>query len=238
VTDEASAASARDAPYATKRLASSATGRAIPAAAEGSSGAVPDRRRCGPPNDRIRQIDSRGKHLALNHSLLLHEEPDVRRPPGWTPQSSGRVQKQPRRPSSQRGGLVMLAPAVGHAFATNCSPVPQRAFGLVGVAVFLAALAAAPAFCYHTFAPFPGSSDGDGGGGPGSGPPPPPPGPPPGGAPLADADQARTRRRDHDRSSLRDLSRRRRAVEPVRRGVPAGPGSQVADSAGLWKPRF
>jgi hypothetical protein len=118
--------------------------------------------------------------------------------------------------------LVTLALAVGVAFAMKFSALPQRAFGLVWVALLLAALAAAPVFCYHTFAPFPGSSDGDGGGGPG-GPPPPPPGAPRGGAPLADADQARKRRRDHDRSSLRDVSRRRPAVEPVRRGVPAGP---------------
>jgi hypothetical protein len=120
--------------------------------------------------------------------------------------------------------LVMLALAVGLAFAMRFSALSQRAFGLIWVALLLAALAAAPVFCYHTFAPFPGSSGGDGGGGPGSGPRPPPPGPPSGGAPLADADQARKRRRDHDRSSLRDHSRRRPAVEPVRRGAPAGPG--------------
>lgn len=120
--------------------------------------------------------------------------------------------------------LVMLALAVGLAFAMKFSVLPQRAFGLVWVALLLAALAVAPVFCYHTFAPFPGSSDGDDGPGPGSGPPPPPPGPPRGGAPLADADQARKRRRDHDRSSLRDVGRRRSGVEPVPRGVPAGPG--------------
>jgi hypothetical protein len=119
--------------------------------------------------------------------------------------------------------LVMLALAVGLAFAMTFSVLPQRAFGLVWVALLLVALAAAPVFCYHTFARFPGSSDGDGGGGPGSGPPPPGPGPPRGGAPLADADQARERRRDHVRSSPGDASRRRPAVEPVRRGLPAGP---------------
>jgi hypothetical protein len=120
--------------------------------------------------------------------------------------------------------LVMLALAVGLAFAMRFSALPQRAFGLVWVALLLAALAAAPLFCYYTFARFPGSSDGDASGGPGSGPPPPGPGPPRGGAPLADADQARERRRDHDRSSPGDTRRRRPAVEQVRRGLPAGPG--------------
>jgi hypothetical protein len=120
--------------------------------------------------------------------------------------------------------LVMLALAVALAFAMRFSELPQRSFGLVWVALLLAALAAAPVFCYHTFASFPGSSDDDGSGGPGSGPPPPPPDPPRGGAPLADADQARKRRRDHDRSSLTDVIERRPAVEPARRGVPAGRG--------------
>ena len=41
--------------------------------------------------------------------------------------------------------LVMLALAVGLAFAMRFSPPPQRAFGLVWVALLLAALAAAPA---------------------------------------------------------------------------------------------
>jgi hypothetical protein len=119
--------------------------------------------------------------------------------------------------------LVMVVVAVGFAFALDSSAVPQRALGLVWLALMLAALAAAPVFCYHTFAPFRDSSEGDEGGGPGSGPPPPPPSPPPGGAPLADADQARVRRRDHNRPSLRGVSRRRPAVEPVRPRAPAGP---------------
>jgi len=84
------------------------------------------------------------------------------------------------------------------------------------VALLLTALAVAPLFCYHTFAPDPGSSDGDGGGGPGSGPPSPPPSPSRGGAPLPDADQAGARRRDHNRPSPRGVSRRRVAVEPTR----------------------
>ena len=124
--------------------------------------------------------------------------------------------------------LVMLALAVGLAFAMRFSALPQRAFGLVWVALLLAALAAAPVFCYHAFARFPGSPGGDGTGGPGSGPPPPAPGPPRGGAPLADAEQARERRRDHDRSSPGDVRRRRPAAEPVRRAYrPAQvPGSR------------
>lgn len=120
--------------------------------------------------------------------------------------------------------LVMLALALGLALALSFSALPQRAVGAVWMALLLAALAVAPVFCYHTFAPSQGSSDGDGGGGSGSGPPPPPPGPPLGGAPLPDADQARARRRDHNQPSLRGVSRRRPAVEPVRPRAPAGPG--------------
>jgi hypothetical protein len=116
-------------------------------------------------------------------------------------------------------GVVMAAVAFGLAVAIDASVVPQRALGLLWVALLLAALVVAPVFCYHTFAPPQGSSDGDGGGGPGSGPPPslPPSGPPPGGVPLPDADQARTRRRDHNRTSPRGVRRRRPAVEPLRR---------------------
>jgi hypothetical protein len=120
--------------------------------------------------------------------------------------------------------LVMLGLALGLAFAMNFSALPQRAFGIAWVALLLAALAVAPVFCYHTFAGFQSSSEGDGGGGPGSGPPPPPPGPPRGGAPLPDADQARARRRDHNRPSLRGVSRRRPAFEPARPRAPSGPG--------------
>jgi hypothetical protein len=120
--------------------------------------------------------------------------------------------------------LVTLALAVGLAFAIRFSALPERASGLAWLALLLAALAAGPVFCYHTFASFPGSSEGDGGDGPGSGPPPPPPGPPRGGAPLPDADQARTRRRDHIRPNLRGVSPRRTAVEPTRRRTPAGSG--------------
>lgn len=120
--------------------------------------------------------------------------------------------------------VVILALALGLAFAIDFSALPGRALGPLWLALLLAALAVAPAFCYRTFAPFQGSSDGDGGGGPGSGPPPPPPGPPRGGVPLSDADQARTRRRDHNRPSLRGVIRRRSAVEPVRPRAPAGQG--------------
>src|ERR1700733_12465233 len=95
--------------------------------------------------------------------------------------------------------LVTLALALGLALAITSSALPQRAFGVAWVALLLAALAVAPVFCYHTFAPSQGSSDGDGGGGPGSRPLPPPPSPPGGDALLRDADQARTRRRDHNR---------------------------------------
>jgi len=118
--------------------------------------------------------------------------------------------------------LVTLALAAGLGFAIRFNTLPQRAFGPAWLALLLAALAVAPVLCYHTFAPFQDSSEGDGGGGPGSGPPPPPPGPPRGGAPLADADQARTRRRDHNRPSLRGVSRRRPADQPVRPRAPAG----------------
>ena len=120
--------------------------------------------------------------------------------------------------------VLMLAGALGLAFAINSSALPQRAVGLGWVALLLAALGVAPVFCYHTFAPFPGLSEGDGGGGPGSGPPLPPPSPSRGGAPLPDADQAGARRRDHNRPSLRGVSRRRVAVEPVRPRAPEGPG--------------
>jgi hypothetical protein len=119
--------------------------------------------------------------------------------------------------------VVMLALALGLAFAIVFSVLPQQTFGGAWVALLLAALAVAPVFCYRTITPFRGSSDGDGGGGPGSGPPPPEPAPPRGGAPLADADQSRTRRRDHNRPRLRDRGGRRPSVEPVRRRVPAGP---------------
>jgi len=118
--------------------------------------------------------------------------------------------------------LVTLALAAGLGFAISFNTLPQPAFGPAWLALLLAALAVAPVLCYHTFAPFPGSSEGDGDGGPGSGPPPPPPpGPPRGGAPLPDADQARTRRRDHNRPSLRGVSRRRPAAEPTRPRAPA-----------------
>jgi hypothetical protein len=115
--------------------------------------------------------------------------------------------------------VVMLAAALGLALAINSSALPQRAGGLLWVALLLAAVAVAPVFCYHTFAAFRGSSEGDGGGGPGFGP---PPASPRGGAPLPDADHARSRRRDHNRPSLRGVRRRRAAVEPVRQ-APAGP---------------
>jgi hypothetical protein len=113
-------------------------------------------------------------------------------------------------------GVVMSAVALGLAVAVKVNAVPQRAVGLLWVALLLAALVAAPVFCYHTFAPSEGPSEGDGGGGAGSGPPPPPSRPPHGGAPLPDADQARTRRRDHNRPSSRGVSRRRPALEPPR----------------------
>jgi hypothetical protein len=118
--------------------------------------------------------------------------------------------------------LVALALALGLAFAIKFSALPQRAFGVAWVALLVAALAVAPVFCYHTFAPLQGSSDGDGGGEPGSGPSPPPV-PPGGGAPLQDADLARTRRRDHNRRSLPGASGRRPAVEPLPSRAPTGP---------------
>lgn len=117
--------------------------------------------------------------------------------------------------------VVMSSVALGLAFGLEFSALPQRAFGSLWVALLLVALGVAPAYCYQAFAPFQRSSDGGGGGATGSGPP--PPGPPRGGPPLPDADQARTRRRDHNRSSLRSLGPRRPAVEPVRRRAPAGP---------------
>lgn len=117
--------------------------------------------------------------------------------------------------------LALVALALALAFALWLSVLPQQAFGLVWVALLLVSLAVAPVFCYHTFAPFRGPSEGDGDGGPGSGPR--PPEPPPGGAPLPDADQARARRRDHNRPKLRVVTRRRPAIEPVRPRVPAGP---------------
>ena len=119
---------------------------------------------------------------------------------------------------------VILALALGLALAIEFSVLPGRALGPLWLALLLTALAVAPAFCYRTFAPFQGPSDGDGGGGPGSDPPPPPPGPPPGGVPLSDADQARVRRRDHNRPSLLGVIQRRSAVEPVRPRAPAGHG--------------
>jgi hypothetical protein len=123
-------------------------------------------------------------------------------------------------------GLVILGLAAALGFAIEYSALPQRAFGMTWGALLLAALAAAPVFCYHTAAPFRGSSDGDGDGGSGRGPPPPPPppAPPRGGAPLPDADQARARRRDHNRPSLGGVSRRRPTVDPARPRAPADPG--------------
>jgi hypothetical protein len=119
--------------------------------------------------------------------------------------------------------VALLALALGVAVAIKFSALPQWAFGPLWLALLLASLAAAPVFCYHTLTSSHGSSDDDGGGGPGSGPPPPPPAPPRGGTPLPDADQARARRRDHNRPSLLDVSRRRSAVEPARPRTPASP---------------
>jgi hypothetical protein len=120
--------------------------------------------------------------------------------------------------------LAMLVLGLGLGFAIEFSALPQRSFGIAWGSLLLVALAVGPVFCYDTFAPFRGSSDGDGDGGPGRGPPPPPPAPPRGGAPLPDADQARARRRDHHRPSLRDVSHRRPATEPKRPRAPQGPG--------------
>jgi hypothetical protein len=119
--------------------------------------------------------------------------------------------------------LVMLAAALGLAFAINFSALPQQAFGFAWMALLLASLAVAPAFCYRTFAPSRGSSEDDGGGGGDGGPPPPPPAPPRGGVLLPDADPARSRRRDHNRPTLRGVSRRRPADRPARPRTPAGP---------------
>lgn len=121
--------------------------------------------------------------------------------------------------------LVMLAAAVGLAFAINFSALPQGASGSAWMALLLASLAVAPVFCYRTFVPSRNSSEDDGGGGgggPGFGPPPPPGDQPPGGVPLPDADPARSRRRDHNRPSLRGVSRRRPADQPARPRTPAG----------------
>jgi hypothetical protein len=128
--------------------------------------------------------------------------------------------------------LVMLAAALGLALAINFSALPQRAGGLLWVALLLAAVAVAPVFCYHTFAAFQGSSEDDGGGGPGRGP---PTAPPRGGAPLPDADHARARRRDHNRPTLRGVRRRRPAVEPARQ-APAGPRSPIPRGSGSIGP--
>jgi hypothetical protein len=119
--------------------------------------------------------------------------------------------------------VVMLGLALGLGFAIAFNTLPQRSFGAAWGSLLLAALAVAPVFCYDTLALFRDSSDGDGDGGPGRGPPPPPPAPPPGGAPLPDADQSRARRRDHNRPSLRGVNRRRPAVDPPPRRVPAAP---------------
>lgn len=120
--------------------------------------------------------------------------------------------------------VVMVGVAVGLAFAIEFAVLPQRAFGLVWVALLLVALAVAPVFCYQSFGPFEGSSERDDDGGSGYRPPQPPPGLPHGGVPLPDADQARTRRRDHNRPSQRDVSRRPPAVEPGRPRAPVGRG--------------
>jgi hypothetical protein len=119
--------------------------------------------------------------------------------------------------------LVMFALAVGLAFAITSSALPERMYGLGWVTLLVLAIAVPPLFCYQTSFPSHGSSDGEGGGGPGPGPPPHPPGPPPGGIPLADADQARTRRRDHNRGSLRGDRRRAPAALPGSRRSPVGP---------------
>lgn len=119
--------------------------------------------------------------------------------------------------------FAMSALAVGLAFAMSFAALPQRVFGLLWLGLLLAAVAIAPVLCYHASGAAEGWSDDDGDGGPGSDPSP-PAGPPRGGVPLPDADQASTRRRDHNRPSLRDRSRQRRAPEPVRRRAPARPG--------------
>ena len=124
-------------------------------------------------------------------------------------------------------GVVVLALALGLAFAIDFSALPGRALGPLWLALLLAALAVAPAFCYRTFRPLSKvrrmATVAVG------------PVPvrhrlrlarPRGGVPLSDADQARARRRDHNRPSLRGVSRRRAPVEPVRPRAPAG---QAAD---------
>jgi hypothetical protein len=120
-------------------------------------------------------------------------------------------------------GVGMLAVALGLAFAIKFSALPQPALGLLWLVLLIAALAVPSVFCYDTFAPFGDSSNGDGDGGPGSDPPPPPSGPSSGGAPLPDAEQVRSRRRDHNRPSLRDLKRRRLPIEPNRPRSPVSP---------------
>ena len=119
--------------------------------------------------------------------------------------------------------LVLLVLALGVAFVISSDALPQSGDGIAWMVLLLAALAAAPVFCYHTRASLRGSSDEDGGGGPGSGPPPSPPDPPLGGPPLPDAAPARARRRDHARPARPGIRRRGPAVEPARPRVPAGP---------------
>ena len=122
--------------------------------------------------------------------------------------------------------LVMLGLALGLAFAIESDALAQRMLGPAWLGLLLVALIMPPVFCYETFSRSQSSSNGEGGDGPGSGPPPPQPTPPRGGTPLPDADQARLRMRDHNRPSLRGAGPRRRAVEPVRPGAPAVPGSR------------
>jgi hypothetical protein len=117
---------------------------------------------------------------------------------------------------------VTIALALGVAASIGLNLLPQRVSGVLWVLLLLASLAVAPLFCYRGFAWSDDRSDEDGGSGPGRGPPPPPkpPGPPSGGIPLPNADQARSRRRDHNRSSLREAGRRRPVPDPSRRRVP------------------
>ncbi|HTW13022.1 MAG TPA: hypothetical protein VME01_09775 [Solirubrobacteraceae bacterium] len=120
------------------------------------------------------------------------------------------------------GSLVLVALALGLGIAIRLGILPGRVLGGAWLVLLLVTLAMPPVFCYRAV-PSGGTSDdddGDGGPGPGQS----PPDPPRGGAPLPDADQSRTRRRDHNRSRLRDVTRRRPAVEPGRRQSPSRPG--------------
>lgn len=117
--------------------------------------------------------------------------------------------------------LAMSILALALAISARFGVLADKAFGLLWIALLLAALVVAPVLCYRPFARFGGSSDADDPGGSGPGGQPPRPDPPRGGTPLPDADQARARKRDHNRPPMRGVSQRRPAAEPAAPRVPA-----------------